>query len=900
MQRFNTTKICSIVIVISVLLSFSEVSAKKIPAFPGAEGHGMYTIGGRGGRVIKVTNLNDSGEGSLRAAVEAEGPRIVVFEVSGTIELERRLKIRNEYITIAGQTAPGDGICIKNQEVFLDASEEVIVRYIRFRMGDESQQQADAFGGQKNKNVIIDHCSVSWSTDECASFYANENFTMQWCLVGESLRHSVHESGKHGYGGVWGGKKASFHHNLLAHHDSRNPRLGEYASSYALSDLVDLRNNVIYNWQGNSCYGGEGMNVNIVNNYYKAGPATTKYQERIIAIWNRIETWDPLYNIWGKFYINGNVLTESERATNDNWNYGVQFDSKWSHISNTERQNLRLESPLETSIVTTHTAEEAYQKVLQFVGASLKRDPVDRRIIHDVTTGAATYMDGGNGSTSGFIDTQDAVGGWPELKSLPAPVDIDDDGMPDEWETTNGLDPNDPSDGNKDFNNDGYTNIEDYLNSLALQYYDTKPLVNTIKPKNNELFIVSKKVNIEVEAYANDYNGGSITKIELYLDKQLVKKENNANQIVTKLRGVSHGMHHIIVKATDNSGNISIDTTTVYVGTKKVRINIGEDARNGYVKLEPDGGLYTEDIDVNIMAIPNEGYHFHSWIKDIESEQELLTIKTTDHITLKPIFVANKDPLNMYRKPIKITFGPLEGFYAPSGYIADGGSPYFRRSNGYTYGWLEGYNLAGSYNPSESNLVLATHNVFETKSSSYSWGIALPKGFYNVKLGLGAKKSQQAIKVNLGQQRADGSQLFINDSIDTDKYNEYVLGNFEVKDGGSIYSDVQLTLSSVNQTEIYFIEIELVRIGGKRRLKVINGIGSGTYHEFYGPVMITADSPDDGMVFDKWIGNIEPQYFEGINKWISNTGYIEDIYSSTTFVTKLDYITSVKATYRKK
>lgn len=900
MQRFNTTKICSIVIVISVLLSFYEVSAKKIPAFPGAEGHGMYTIGGRGGRVIKVTNLNDSGEGSLRAAVEAEGPRIVVFEVSGTIELERRLKIRNEYITIAGQTAPGDGICIKNQEVFLDASEEVIVRYIRFRMGDESQQQADAFGGQKNKNVIIDHCSVSWSTDECASFYANENFTMQWCLVGESLRHSVHESGKHGYGGVWGGKKASFHHNLLAHHDSRNPRLGEYASSYALSDLVDLRNNVIYNWQGNSCYGGEGMNVNIVNNYYKAGPATTKHEERIIAIWNRIETWDPLYNIWGKFYINGNVLTESERATNDNWNYGVQFDSKWSHISNTERQNLRLESPLETSIVTTHTAEEAYQKVLQFVGASLKRDPVDRRIIHDVTTGAATYMDGGNGSTSGFIDTQDAVGGWPELKSLPAPVDIDDDGMPDEWETTNGLDPNDPSDGNKDFNNDGYTNIEDYLNSLALQYYDTKPLVNTIKPKNNELFIVSKKVNIEVEAYANDYNGGSITKIELYLDKQLVKKENNANQIVTKLRGVSHGMHHIIVKATDNSGNISIDTTTVYVGTKKVRINIEEDARNGHVKLEPDGGLYTEDIDVNIMAIPNEGYHFHSWIKDIESEQELLTIKTTDHITLKPVFVANKDPLNMYRKPIKITFGPLEGFYAPSGYIADGGSPYFRRSNGYTYGWLEGYNLAGSYNPSESNLVLATHNVFETKSSSYSWGIALPKGFYNVKLGLGAKKSQQAIKVNLGQQRADGSQLFINDSIDTDKYNEYVLENFEVKDGGSIYSDVQLTLSSVNQTEIYFIEIEPVRIGGKRRLKVINGIGSGTYNEFYGPVMITADSPDDGMVFDKWIGNTEPQYFEGINKWISNTGYIEDIYSSTTFVTKLDYITSVKATYRKK
>ncbi len=240
--------------------------------------------------------------------------------------------------------------------------------------------------------------------------------------------------------------------------------------------------------------------------------------------------------------------------------------------SNTEKQNLRLKSPLETGIVTTHTAKEAYQKVLQFVGASLKRDSVDQRIIHDVTTGAATYTDGGNGSTNGFIDTQDTVGGWPELKSLPAPIDIDDDGMPDEWETINGLDPNDPNDPNdesKDFNNDGYTNIEDYLNSRALQYYDTKPLVNTIKPKSNELFIVSKKVNIEVEAYANDYNGGSITKIELYLDKQLIKKENNANQIITKLRGISHGMHHIIVKATDNSGNISIDTTTIYVGKKR-------------------------------------------------------------------------------------------------------------------------------------------------------------------------------------------------------------------------------------------------------------------------------------------------------------------------------------------
>jgi hypothetical protein len=901
MKKRSKIHMHSVITVLSVLLSFSELSAKEIPAFPGAEGHGMSTIGGRGGRVIKVTNLNDSGEGSLRAAVEAEGSRIVVFDLSGTIELKRRLIIRNGYITIAGQTAPGDGICIKNYRFGLSACEEAIVRYMRFRMGDEAQNQDDALGGQKNRKVIIDHCSVSWSTDECASFYANENFTMQWCLIGESLRNSVHKAGKHGYGGVWGGKRASFHHNLLAHHDSRNPRLGEYASSYALSDLVDIRNNVIYNWGGNSCYGGEGMNVNMVNNYYKPGPAT-RNKERIAAIRNRLEAWDALYNIWGTFYIYGNVLTASERATNDNWTYGVynQFDPRWREISDAERQGLRLESPLETGIITTHSAEQAYQTVLQFAGASLKRDSVDQRIVHDVISGTATCMDGGNGSTNGFIDTQAAVGGWPELKSLPAPHDTDDDGMPDEWEIANGLNPNDPRDGNGDLNRDGYTNIEDYLNSLTLQYYDAKPIVNTIRPEKNELFISSKKATIEVEAYANDYNGASITKMELYMDKQLIKKENNARQIHATLRGISHGMHHITVKATDNSANISIDTTTVYVGTKKVRVNIEEDARNGRVKLEPEGGLYTEGIDVNILAMPDEGYHFHGWIKDIESEQKRLTIKTTDDISLKPVFVANEDPPNRYREPIKITFGPLEGFYAPPGYIADGGTNYSEKLNGYTYGWLGGYNLSGSYNHSESNLVLATHTVFETESSSHSWGIALPNGFYNVKLGLGAKQSQQAIRVNLGQLRADSPQLSINDPVETDTYKEYVFEEYEVKDGGSHYSVVQLTLSSVNQTEIYFIEIEPVRLGGTRRLKVSNGSGSGAYREFCAPVVITANPPAEGMVFDKWIGNTEPQYFEGIDKWISSTGYIEDIYSPTTFVTTLDYITAVTASYRKK
>jgi len=468
LKNFSNRKIISLVL---LLIPFILVVCQtaEIPAFPGAEGYAKYVTGGRGGKVCYVTTLEDvNSPGSLRYAINRKGARIILFKVSGTIQLKTALKIANGNVTVAGQTAPGDGICIRDYPVIVDA-DNVIIRFIRFRLGDETRQQADAIGGKFHKNIIIDHCSMSWSVDECVSFYQNENFTLQWCLISESLRNSVHIKEAHGYGGIWGGKNASFHHNLLAHHDSRNPRLGEVSTdAYALTDRVDLRNNVIYNWQNNSCYGGEAMNVNIVNCYYKPGPATTK-TERIISIDKNLSEGTAIYNKWGKFYIDGNYMSASARATVDNWTYGVynQFSKKYGVVPESDNIAMKLTSPLDPFSVTTHSALKAYEKVLEYAGASLVRDTVDKRLIHDVSTGTATFMDGGNGSFNGIIDSQKAVGGWPLLKSTEAPLDTDNDGMTDTWEKANNLNPDDPDDAQLKTVDGIYPNVEVYINSLV-------------------------------------------------------------------------------------------------------------------------------------------------------------------------------------------------------------------------------------------------------------------------------------------------------------------------------------------------------------------------------------------------------------------------------------------------
>lgn len=455
------------------LLAGTPMSNEAAIAFPGAEGFGRLTTGGRGGKVIKVTNLNDSGPGSLRNAIDQQGPRIILFEVSGNIPLASNLIIRNNDLTLAGQTAPGDGICIQNFPVIVSA-DNIIIRFVRFRMGDTKGVEGDALGGFERKNIIVDHCSMSWSTDECVSFYNNDNFTLQWCILAESLRLSAHAKGAHGYGAIWGGKNASFHHNLIAHHDSRNPRLGEReGTAYALTDLVDIRNNVFYNWGGNSGYGGEAMHVNLINNYYKPGPATrANVGGRILSIDKYLKNESsPIYNIWGEFYARGNIVEGNELVSGDNWTYGIanQFHSKYGEVSEEDKLSIKLASPLFiNNNVFTHSAHEAYNQVLAKSGATLKRDAVDKRIVMTVKHGTYT-AEGSSGderSRFGIIDSQEDVGGWPILKSEPPLKDTDGDGMPDDWEKKKGLNPNE-DEANGHQLSAVFDNIEVYINGLV-------------------------------------------------------------------------------------------------------------------------------------------------------------------------------------------------------------------------------------------------------------------------------------------------------------------------------------------------------------------------------------------------------------------------------------------------
>ena len=467
-------------LLLSLLILLPALPAQDVPAFPGAEGHARYTTsGGRGGKVYHVTKLTDDGsKGTLRYAVRKSGVRTVVFDVSGTIELKSDLVISSGDITIAGQTAPGDGICLKDYQLKIDA-DNVIVRFIRCRLGEVEASARDAMEGQNHRNIIIDHCSMSWSTDECASFYDNTNFTMQWCFIAESLKASTHEKGNHGYGGIWGGKNASFHHNILAHHDSRNPRMcGSRYSNRADLENVDFRNNVIYNWGNtNSGYAGEGGSYNFVNNYYKPGPATKKSIVARIFQPNADDGTNQQYKgVWGTFYVDGNYFDGTSpydnvqegaamiAATNaDNW-AGVHPNTKNAPLP---EEGIRSEVAYHAGDVTTHTAQVAYEKVVAHAGASLRRDAHDSRIAGEILAGNYTFA-GSSTGLYGIIDKSSDVGGWCELLSTEAPLDSDQDGIPDSWEELNSLDANDANDAAELWHDGtGYTALEVYLHSLV-------------------------------------------------------------------------------------------------------------------------------------------------------------------------------------------------------------------------------------------------------------------------------------------------------------------------------------------------------------------------------------------------------------------------------------------------
>lgn len=444
---------CCFAVTIAAFFSTPVYSADDAQlAFPGAEGFGRFAKGGRGGDVYHVTSLEDSGPGTLRDAVKsATGPRTIVFDVSGTIELKSQLRIEKSYLTIAGQTAPGDGICIKDQTLGFRNVSHVIVRYIRVRLGDKNKEPGsgpDAINTEDVDHFIFDHITSTWGIDGNHDLRRGKNFTLQWSIYAEALNRSLHKKGEHAmlasFRDLTGG--ISIHHNLFASSRDRHPTLA--GSPRTKPDAIaDFRNNVIYNLTGATNLGN--CQINVVNNYYRPGPNTPTSNHPLAT---KTENKDAL-----KVFLGGNYFEGSPSFSTDNW-AAVDFN-RW--IKNTYQQTTleatRVESEFDVgaSKPSTEPAQAIYDRILATAGASHRRDATDQRIVEGVI-----------GRTNHLINSQDDVGGWPVLKSLPAPKDTDQDGMPDDWESKYGLNPNDAKDGNGDLDGDGYTNLEEYLNSL--------------------------------------------------------------------------------------------------------------------------------------------------------------------------------------------------------------------------------------------------------------------------------------------------------------------------------------------------------------------------------------------------------------------------------------------------
>ena len=483
-----------------------DLRQASIPAFPGAEGGGMFTFGGRGGKVLTVTNLNDDGPGSFRWACEQGGARIIVFNVSGIIRLKSPVYVRAPYITIAGQTAPGDGVIIAGESFQVD-THDVIVRHMRFRRGETNvMNREDSFGGNPVGNIMIDHCSCEWGLDENISFYRHMfdmnngkpkekkptvNVTIQNTISAKAL-----DTWNHAFGSTIGGENTTFMRNLWADNTGRNPSVG-------WAGVFNFVNNVVYNWVHRTADGGEYKSMfNFINNYYKPGPLTPKDSpvgHRITKSESRSEGLFP-FKQFGRIYATGNVMEGYPEITNDNWNGGIQTADKDGAMDETELALMRSDEPFEMPFVTIMGAGKAFEWVLSNAGANVPcRDIVDQRICEEVRTGIAYYVpnyekkvkDNPYGDMwglhpksqneqgffkyrrlpqdsykQGVITDPRQMGGYPEYKAWQPYVDTDNDGMPDAWEVANGLNPNDAGDAVLDCNGDGYTNIEKYINAI--------------------------------------------------------------------------------------------------------------------------------------------------------------------------------------------------------------------------------------------------------------------------------------------------------------------------------------------------------------------------------------------------------------------------------------------------
>lgn len=453
-----------------------DLPQADIPAFPGAEGGGAYSFGGRGGRVFVVKSLYDSGPGTLREACEQGGARIIVFNVAGIIKLKSPLIIRAPYITIAGNTAPGDGVCVAGESIWLN-THDVVIRHMRFRRGEtDRNRRDDAIGGNPVGNIMIDHVSASWGLDENMSMYRHMydpgdgskvlklptvNITIQNSIFSEALN-----TYNHAFGSTVGGFNSTFVRNLWANNTARNPSIGMFGD-------FNLVNNVIFNWRHRSADGGDYRSYfNIINNYYKPGPATAKDKpigQRLLKPESgRSKLSDKVY---GRAHVDGNIVEGNEKVTRNNWDGGVQVEETWD--AGAYKDYIRSVRPFKMEPINIVSAKETFPHVLKNAGATLpKRDAVDIRITETVKSGKTTYQDG-------IITDISQVGGYPEYKGTPYP-DTDNDGMPDDWERKNGLNPKDASDAVKDINGDGYTNIEKYIFNI-----NTSKKVDWKDPKNN-------------------------------------------------------------------------------------------------------------------------------------------------------------------------------------------------------------------------------------------------------------------------------------------------------------------------------------------------------------------------------------------------------------------------------